>query len=109
MKLFNQLNFFDRSSLLLFSILPISIIVGNASININILLIDILFLVYCLKYKLWSWIKKDVFLYLIVLYIFLIVNSLYSYFILFENQVNHLLEDGGTLRSILFIKYILDI
>jgi len=107
MKLFNQLNFFDRSSLLLFSILPISIIVGNASININILLIDILFLVYCLKYKLWSWIKKDVFLYLIVLYIFLIVNSLYSYFILFENQVNHLLEDGGTLRSILFIKYIL--
>ena len=50
MKLFNQLffnklNFFDGLSLLLFSILPISLIIGNAAININILLINILFLI----------------------------------------------------------------
>ena len=103
----NKLKFFDISSLLLFSVLPISIIVGNASININILLIDILFLFYCFKFKMWSWMKKDVFLYLIVLYIFLILNSFYAYFILFENQKNIFWEDGGIVRSFLFIKYIL--
>jgi O-antigen ligase len=116
MKLFNQLhnqlfnskiNFFDGFSLLLFSILPISIIIGNASININILLIDILFLIYCLKFKLWSWIKKNVFLYLLVLYIFLVLNSFYSYFILFDNQKNSFWSDDSILRSILFIKYVL--
>ena len=116
MKLFNQLhnqlfnskiNFFDGFSLLLFSILPISLIIGNASININILLIDILFLIYCLKFKLWSWMKKNVFLYLLVLYIFLVLNSFYSYFILFDNQKNSFWSDGSILRSVLFIKYVL--
>ena len=112
MKLFNQLinnklNFFDILSVLLFGILPISIIVGNASININILLIDFLFIFYCFKFKLWSWLKKDVFLYLITLYIFLNLNSLYSYFILSENKTGSFFADEGTLRSFLFIKFLL--
>ena len=79
----NQLNFLERLSLLLFGILPISLVMGNAAININILLIDLLFLIYCFKYRLWSWLKKDILLYLMVLYIFLNLNSLFSYFILF--------------------------
>ena len=129
MKLFNQLlnnqlNFFEGLSLLLFGILPISFVLGNAAININILLIDLLFLIYCIKYKLWSWLKKDIFLYLMILYIFLNLNSLFSYFILFENQVSPYFLDGvftfynedivlrfyendGIKRSFLFIKFIL--
>ena len=82
----NQLTFLERLSLLLIVILPISLVAGNAAININILLIDLLFLIYCFKYKIWSWLKKDIFLYLMVLYIFLNLNSLFSYFILFEDQ-----------------------
>ena len=103
----NKLNFFDKLSVLLFSILPISIIIGNASINFNILLIDLLFLIYCFKFNLWSWMKKDIFLYLISLYIFLSLNSLYSYFVLFENQANFFWKDDGIIRSFLFIKFIM--
>jgi O-antigen ligase len=112
MKLFNQLffnklNFFDGLSLLLFSILPISLIIGNAAININILLINILFLIYCSKNRLWDWLKKDIFLYLLILYIFLIMNSLYSYYSLLENQTNSFYDDEGILRSFLFVKFLL--
>ena len=120
----NQFNFSEGLSLLLFGILPISLVMGNAAININILLIDLLFLIYCFKYRLWSWLKKDIFLYLMVLYIFLNLNSLFSYFILFENQVSPYFLDGvltfynddiiikfyendGIRRSFLFIKFIL--
>jgi len=104
---FNKLNFFDKLSLLLFGVLPISLIVGNAAININILLIDILFLIYCSKHQLWSWVKKDIFLYLIILYVFLILNSLYSYYFVLENQTKNFYYDEGILRSFLFIKYLL--
>ena len=132
MKLFNQLlnnefNLFDKLSIILFSLLPISIIIGNASININILLINLLFLIYCFKFKVWCWVKKDIFLYLITLYIFLNLNSLYSYFILFKGQTPPIVLDwdnriisfynedfilkfynnDGIRRSFLFIKFIL--
>ena len=112
MRLFNQifnnkLNYFDTLSLLLFSILPISIIFGNASININILLIDFLFIFYCLKFKLWSWLKKDIFLYLMILYIFLNLNSLYSYFTLLDDKKDLFWADPGFLRSFFFIKFVL--
>ena len=120
----NQFNFLERLSLLLFGILPISLAMGNAAININIFLIDLLFLIYCFKYKIWSWLKKDIFLYLMVLYIFLNLNSLFSYFILFEDQTKPFWLDGvltfynddiilkfhendGIRRSFLFIKFIL--
>ena len=112
MKLFNQLFnnkiiFLDKLSILLFSLLPISMIIGNASININILLIDFLFLIYCIKFRLWSWLKRDVFLYLVVFYIFLNLNSLYSYSVLFENKEIFFWADHGVVRSFLFIKFIL--
>ena len=112
MKLFNQLlnnefNIFDKLSIILFSILPITFIVGNASININILTINLLFLIYCLKFKLWKRIKKDIFLYLIVLYFFLNLNSLYSYYYVIETQNSTIFKDDGFLRSICFIKFIL--
>jgi len=112
MKLFNQLfnnkfSYFDQMSIFLFSMLPISIFIGNAAININILLISLLFLSYCFKFKQWDWVKKDIFLYLLALYIFLNLNSLYSYFILYKNPDNLFWYDAGIRRSFLFIKFIL--
>ena len=129
MKLFNQLlnsnlNVFNQLSLLLFSILPVSLIFGNGATNINIILIDLLFLIYCFKFREWNWMKKNVFFHLLTLYIFLNLNSLYSYFILFENQTPPFWDNGvlkfynedavlkfynndGIIRSFLFIKFIL--
>lgn len=104
---FNQLinneglNIFDKASILFFSLLPISILVGNAAINLNILIISIIFLIYCLKFEFWTWLKSKMFLALFFLYIFLIINSTYSFFFIVEN------ESGGLVRSILFIKFIL--
>ena len=103
---YNKLNFFDKLSFLLFSILPISIIIGNAAININLWLIGLLFLIYCFKFKIWSWLKKDIFLYLITLYFFLNLNSLYSYFVIFENQTDPFWTDDGIKRSLTFIKFV---
>ena len=53
MKFFDQLlnyefNFYSFLSTIFFSFLPISIIMGNFTININIILLDILLLIYCL-------------------------------------------------------------
>ena len=103
---YNKLNFFDKLSFLLFSVLPISIIIGNAAININLWLISLLFLIYCFKFKIWSWLKKNIFLYLITLYFFLYLNSLYSYFVIFENQTNPFWTDDGIKRSLTFIKFV---
>ncbi len=95
---FNIINVF---SILLFALLPISILIGNAAINFNILLIDFLFLIYCFKHKNWSWLKSQTFSHLSIIYLFLISNSVYSYFFLVENEI------GGLYRSILFIKFLL--
>ena len=105
MKLYNQLlnykfNSFEYISLILFSILPISFLIGNAAINLNIALIDILFLFYSFRYRFWKWLKRDIFQYLICLNIFLLLNSLYSFFLNFD-------DPSGVFRSFLFFKFIL--
>lgn len=103
----NKFNIFDRLSILVFSLLPISVLIGNAAININILLINIIFLIYCFRSKIWSWLKSEIFLSLLIIYIFLIANSLYSYLFLTEIDTTIENEIDGFVRSILFIKFIL--
>ena len=105
MKLVNQLlnyNFrnYEYISLTLFIILPISFIFGNGLININIALLNLMALYYCLKFNNWKWIKNDLFIYLIILYLYLLGNSIYAYFF----KLNYEIE--GLLRSLLFIKFI---
>jgi O-antigen ligase len=97
----DKLNFSHLSTIFLFTFLPISLILGNAAINLNILLIDILFIFYCFKIKNWSWLKSKTFVLLSVIYVFLITNSFYSYYFLIENEID------GLKRSLLFIKFIL--
>ncbi len=105
MKLVNQLlnyNFrnYEYISLTLFIILPISFIFGNGLININIALLNLMALYYCLKFNNWKWIKNDLFIYLIILYLYLLGNSIYAYFFKFNYEIE------GLLRSLLFIKFI---
>ena len=61
-----------------FCILPISLIVGNLATNINILLIDILFIIISFNKKYWTWSRKKLFLILIILWIYQIINSVFS-------------------------------
>ena len=99
-QLINQFNIFNLFVILLFSLLPISILIGNAGINLNILFIDLTFLIYCIKHKYWSWLKNKFFILLSILYLFLILNSIFSYFYIVENEIT------GQ-RPILFIKFII--
>ena len=106
MKLVNQLlNYkfhnYEYISLILFVILPVSFIFGNAFINLNIILLNLLALFYCYKFKYWKWLKKDIFFYLFILYAYLLLNSIYAYF--FKSYE----YNDGFLRSLFFIKFIL--
>ena len=85
MKFFNQslnyeFNSYSLLSTIFFSFLPISIIMGNLIININIILLDILLLIYCLHSNQWKWAKEDLFRSLIILNAFLIFNSTYAFY-----------------------------
>lgn len=81
---------------LLFSLIPISILIGSAVSAINILLISLSFLIYLIYLKEWKWLNNYKVKLLLVLYIYLIFNSLIS--IEFEN---------GAIRNLGFIRFIL--
>ena len=106
MQLFNQT--FNSSNviykfitLIFFGFLPISFIFGNSIINLNIILLDILLLIYCYNLNKWEWIKNNLFKSLFFLYFFLIFNSFFAYYLGFSNSLE------GIIRSISFIKFIL--
>ena len=106
MKLVNQLlNYkfhnYEYIALILFAILPISFIFGNTFVNLNIVLLNLLTLFYCFKFKYWKWLKKDIFLYLVILYAYLLLNSIYAHF--FKSYE----YNDSILRSLFFIKFIL--
>ena len=80
-----------------FCILPISLIVGNIATNINILLIDILFIIISFNKKYWIWSRKKLFLILIILWIYQIINSVLSI---------HIVE-MTLIRSLGFIRFVI--
>jgi len=85
-------NFF----VILFSIIPISIMAGPAVSLINILFIDACFLVLIVYKKHYSFLKSDAIKYLLILYIYLLFNSLISI-----DQNIGLLRNFGFLRLII--------
>ena len=91
----------NKTNIFLVSILPISVILGNFAINLNIILIDILMLFLCFKDKNWRWLKNIYFKILITIYFYLVINSIFNYFI----DKTYGLD--GIFRSIGFIKFIL--
>ena len=64
--------------LFLFSIIPISIIIGPSVSLINILIIDISFLITIILQKNFNFIKNENFRYFLFFYLYLIFNSLIS-------------------------------
>ena len=60
-----------------------------------------MFLFVSFRFKSWKWLKNDIFVYLIILYCFLVLNSIFSYFFKFNDDFNSIF------RSIVFLKFIL--
>ena len=91
----------NRINIFLFSILPISLIVGNLLINLNIILINLLMLFVSFKNNNWQWINNKFFKILLLLYCYLVLNSIYNY--LTDNSLGL----DGIYRSLSFLKFIL--
>jgi len=88
-----QYNYF----LILFIFIPLSFIIGPLISLINILLIDISFIIYLIYNKEYSFLKTKPFKYLLILYIYLIFNSLISF-----DQSIGLMRNLGFVRMIIF-------
>ena len=86
---------------LVFSIIPISFILGNSALNFNILLINSLFIFFVIKNNKWEWCKSFTFKILISLYLFLVLNSYFNYIL------NPTFGFDGLFRSIGFLKFII--
>ena len=99
---FSKLNYFDFYLIAVISFLPISIIIGNLFININILLLNLTLIIYCFKNNIWEWLKTLKFKYLIVVYLYFVLNSIYSFY-----NFNLDSDYEGVIRSLGFIKFIL--
>ena len=82
---------------LLFSLIPLSLIVGSAVSAINILLIGISFLIYSFFTKEWKWLKDINVKLLFVVYFYLIINSFISI-----DFYSGLSRNFGFIRFILF-------
>ena len=89
--------------LLFFSFLPLSLILGNLAININIVLIDLSLILYSVLLNDWKWTKTKLFKSLILIQIYLIFSSVYS--IIFK--IDHQYVYEGLYRSVGFIKYVI--
>jgi len=78
----NKTTVFEQSLnyyfLILFSIIPITILVGSSISLANILLIDISFIILIIVNKDFSFLKSKTITYLLILYLYLIFNSLIS-------------------------------
>jgi len=64
--------------LFLFSIIPLTIVAGSAISFINILLIDLSFIILLVYKKNFYFLKNKTILYFVILYIYLIFNSFIS-------------------------------
>ena len=84
----------------LFSFFPISLILGNLPINLNIILINFLLFYNCYEFKNWVWLKDKFFKLLMIFYFFLIINSIIFYYLTDYSTYD------GLVRSFGFIKFI---
>ena len=91
---------FNIITIILFSFFPISFILGNSLINLNIVLIDILFLYNCYKFNSWEWLKDRFFRLLLIFYFYIIINSIIFHYL--TDYSNY----AGLIRSFSFIKFI---
>ena len=83
--------------LLLFSLIPISILAGSGFSVSNILLIDLSFLIYMFYLKDFSFLKNESIKYLLIFYLYLIFNS----FISIDSEQG-IIRNFGFIRIIIF-------
>ena len=90
-------NLVNKYFFILFSILPISIVIGPMISLGNVLIIALSFLIYVTYINEWSWIKDKKIQLLFILYLYLIFNSFIG--TEFSNSVN---RNFGFIRFIIF-------
>jgi O-antigen ligase len=83
-----------------FYFFPLSLILGNLMININIFYIIILIFIKSINDQNFNWVKNKYFKILIIIYFYLIINSLYNFYL--DPSVGA----SGIIRSLGFIKFI---
>ena len=83
-----------------FYFFPLSLILGNLMININIFYIIILIFIKSINDQNFNWVKNKYFKILIIIYFYLIFNSLYNFYL------DPSLGGSGIIRSLGFIKFI---
>ena len=91
------LNYINNYFLILFSLVPLTLILGSTVSLINILLIDISFLFLIFYLRDFSFFKNRSFQYLLLFYIYLIFNTLIS-----EDQLIGISRNLGFIRIIIF-------
>ena len=107
----NNQSFYKIFVFTIFSLLPISLVLGNLAININIIFADLSLIFYSIKHNDWKWTKGKFFKLLIIIQFYLIVSSINSIFFItnyefFDANHKHALYNG-LYRSLGFLKYIL--
>ena len=107
----NIQNFYKIFVFSIFSLLPISFVLGNLAINLNIIFASLSLVIYSIALNDWKWTKDKFFILLIIIQFYLIVNSVYSIFFIinyefFDSNHKHVVYDG-LYRSLSFSKYIL--
>ena len=88
--------FYYNVTLFLLSLLPATLLLGTLISELAVFFISILFLVYCSKTKNWQWIYWSNFKFLIIIFLFLIINLIFSK--IFQNSFS---------RDIFFFRYII--
>ena len=91
-----DIKFIKNYFFILFSIIPISIVVGPAISLINIIIIDISFIFYVILRKDFKFLKNSTIKIILAIYIYLIFNS----FISLDSQI-------GLNRNLGFIRFII--
>ena len=89
----NNFNFLTG---ILIGFLPLSLILGVLISSTSIILIDLIFLLYCIRNKFWSWINYPYIKIILFLYIYLLFNN----FISIDNTLS-------SARNIGFIRYLI--
>jgi O-antigen ligase len=83
-----------------FYFFPLSLMLGNLMININIFFIVILIFIKSINDQNFNWVKNKYFKILMIIYFYLIINSLYNFYL------DPSLDASGIIRSLGFIKFI---
>ena len=107
----------DNYFLILFSFIPLSIILGSSVSLLNIILIDVSFIIFLLSKKNFNFFKNKDLKYLLALYVYLIFNSFISLsfsesflrnfgflrIIILFISINYFFQDNSFLKKVLSI------